>query len=134
VYRFEHNYTKIIQSYNLKRLPRVLYRGIYILSSTIDENYDRYIQSSNPVRSFVEKAVRGDENGAISKQDMYDAYMRFCTDKKLGVESEQSFSRKLKKEHGLNDMRMSKGGRPYIWTGVRLIDWKKPEDEDQSTL
>lgn len=36
----------------LKRLPRVLKRGIFTASSSIDENYSKYILSSNPVRAF----------------------------------------------------------------------------------
>jgi P4 family phage/plasmid primase-like protien len=41
----------------LKRLPRVLRRGIFTASSSIDENYSKYILSSNPVRAFGEAAL-----------------------------------------------------------------------------
>jgi hypothetical protein len=60
----------------------------------------------------------------------------FCNDKHLAAESEQSFSRKLKKEFGFNDMQMrnSKGCRGYYWTGIRIKDWKAVAEEGQLTL
>jgi hypothetical protein len=59
----------------------------------------------------------------------------FCNAKNLQTESEQSFSRKLKKEHVFNDVQMrdDKGGRAYYWKGLELKDWK-PAEEGQSTL
>jgi hypothetical protein len=48
----------------------------------------------------------------------------FCNAKKLAPESEQSFSRKLKKEFGLKDaqMRDEKNNRAYYWIGIRIKD------------
>jgi phage/plasmid-associated DNA primase len=46
----------------LKRLPRVLQKGIYVSDGTIEQNYDKYIQSSNPVRAFVEAALEKDSD------------------------------------------------------------------------
>ena len=42
----------------LRRLPKVLKEGILMASSSIDENYEKYILSSNPVRAFFEAAMR----------------------------------------------------------------------------
>jgi putative DNA primase/helicase len=122
----------------LKRLPKVLTQGIFVPSSTIGENYKKYIESSNPVRAFVETAIRQDSDSSPSKQDVYDSYKRFCTAKKLGVESEQCFNRSLKKEHQFNDIRVrdDRGMRQYHWVGIKIIDWMKVEGEEQgqSTL
>lgn len=59
----------------------------------------------------------------------------FCNAKKLAAESEQSFSRKLKKEFGLKDMQMrdEKGGRAYYWVAIRIKDWE-PAEDGQNTL
>ncbi|MGA7369817.1 MAG: hypothetical protein WBX01_11855 [Nitrososphaeraceae archaeon] len=48
----------------LRRLPRVLKEGISTASSSIDENYEKYILSSNPVRAFFEAAIEYDNNRA----------------------------------------------------------------------
>ena len=108
-----------------KRLPRVLSSGIYVPSSTIDENYAKYILSSNPVRAFVETAVdQQDTDTTSSKEEMYEGYKRFCKGKKLGIESEQSFSRKLKKEHGLGytNERSRKRWHCVLFLGRRQVE------------
>jgi hypothetical protein len=120
----------------LKRLPRVLKRGIFTASSSIDENYSKYILSSNPVRAFGEAALEQDTDSSPTKEEVYRSYKMFCNDKKLAAESEQSFSRKLKKEFGFNDMQMrdNKGCRAYYWIGIRITDWKAVAEEGQLTL
>jgi P4 family phage/plasmid primase-like protien len=119
----------------LRRLSRVLKEGISTASSSIDENYEKYILSSNPVRAFFEGAIEYDNNRAALKSEVYQAYSKFCNAKKLAAESEQSFSRKLKKEFGLNDMQIrdENGNRPYYWVGIKLKDWT-PTEEGQNTL
>jgi P4 family phage/plasmid primase-like protien len=119
----------------VKRLPRVLKNGIYVPSSIIDENYAQYILSSNPVRAFVEAALEQDSDSSTLKEEVYKSYKFFCKDNKLATESEQSFSRKLKREHGYKDIQVrdGKGDKPYYWTGVKLKDWR-PAEEGQSLL
>ena len=114
----------------LRRLPRVLKEGISTTSSSIDENYEKYILSSNPVRAFFEAALEYDNDKAPSKSEVYVSYKMFCDAKKLAAESEQSFSRKLKKDFGLNykQMRDEKGGKAYYWIGIRIKDWESAED------
>jgi putative DNA primase/helicase len=41
----------------VKRLPRVLRSGITTPHSTIDENYIKYTESSDPIRLFVETSI-----------------------------------------------------------------------------
>ena len=114
----------------LRRLSRVLKEGISMASCSIDENYEKYIMSSNPVRAFFEAAIEYDNDRASSKSEVFTSYKTFCNSKKLAAESEQSFNRKLKKEFGLKDMQMrdEKGGRPYYWIGIRIKDWKSVDE------
>jgi P4 family phage/plasmid primase-like protien len=58
----------------VRRLPKVLNKGIYVSSSTIDENYSKYIQSSNPVRAFVEAALKRDNDSTSIKDEVFEAY------------------------------------------------------------
>jgi P4 family phage/plasmid primase-like protien len=124
----------------VRRLPRVLKEGIlYTASHTIEDNYLRYIRSSNPIRYFVETALRVD-NGAnvyVTKTDMHAAYGKFCDKNKFGTESSYTFSRELKK-HGFLDIQVRTGGKKepktWVWRNVKLINWEKPEDDDQEVL
>jgi hypothetical protein len=46
----------------LKRLPKVLKRGIFTASSSIPENYDKYILTSDPITAFDEAYIRIDKD------------------------------------------------------------------------
>ena len=113
----------------------ILKNGIQVSTDTIEQNYSKYIQSSNPVRAFIEVALEKTSDSLESKEQVYKAFKMFCSFKSLPMESEQSFSRMLKKDYGFKDMqnRDDKGHKPYYWTGLELKDWK-PAEEGQSTL
>jgi hypothetical protein len=99
-------------------------------------NYDKYILSSNPIRAFVEKCIKLDNSYAPSKEEVYAAYRSFCFAKKVTIDSEQAFSRKMKKLEGFKDnCRRDKktGEQTYYWEGVKIVDWKATE-ADQETL
>jgi phage/plasmid-associated DNA primase len=120
----------------LKRLPRVLEKGIGTIaaagSEIIERNHEKYMLSSDPIRAFIENCITIDANGRESKLDVYDAYQRFCNYYKLGVESSQSFSRKLTGEYGFKDWQSS-DKKSYYWLGVKLRDFA-PTQEGQSIL
>jgi P4 family phage/plasmid primase-like protien len=123
----------------LKRLPKVLKRGISTASSSIPENYDKYILSSDPIRAFDEACIRIDKDDStrkISKEVVYQVYRNFCLNKKVSIESEQSFSRRLKEARGYQDKqaRNDLGIKAYYWVGIKIVDWLSPAEEDQETL
>jgi hypothetical protein len=79
--------------------------------------------SSDPIRAFIEKCIRLDNDSKPSKKEVYAAYRSFCMAKKITIESEQSFSRKFKTEQGFKDKlyRDGKtGDRIYRWEGIKI--------------
>jgi putative DNA primase/helicase len=122
----------------LARLPKVLQNGIRPTTNKIlAETYDKYVMSSNPVRYFLDNAVAisSKNEDHVPKDKMYDSYFWFCKEKKLATESEQSFSRKMTDAGYKNkQFRFKDGTKPYCWINVKLVDWNKPVDEDQTTL
>jgi putative DNA primase/helicase len=121
----------------LKRLPRVLKHGVFTPSSSIAENYDKYILSSNPIRAFTEKCVKLDSNEKPTKDEVYAAYRAFCFANKITIDSEQAFSRKMKKQEGFKDNRRRNrktNDYEYYWEGIRIVDWKVVAEEGQETL
>jgi putative DNA primase/helicase len=122
----------------LRRLPRVLAGGIYVPNGTIEENYTKYIQSSNPIRAFVETMIDKDTDIAMNSNELkvvvYEGYQRFCNDRKLGIEGSQTFNRKLKKDYGLTDDQFRvQGKKEWFWTSIKLKEYVKV-DEDQETF
>jgi len=119
----------------LKRLPRVLKNGIS-MKTTIEDTYVKYMQSSDPIRLFIEEAIHVEEseNNWLLKEDVYEAYEWFCADRKLPKESMYTLTRRLKLE-GLKDKPKKINGVKYwIWINVKLKDYKKTDDEEQDIL
>ena len=120
----------------IRRLPRVLKSGISTSHSGIEDNYLKYTESSDPIRLFTEIAIRRTTDGHYeTKANVYASYERFCANKGLGRESSDAFSRRLRKLD-FEDPKQHRvsGVKTYVWPNVRLIDWKKVEDEDQEVL
>jgi P4 family phage/plasmid primase-like protien len=119
----------------LKRLPRVLEKGIGTIaaagSEIIEQNYEKYMLSSDPIRAFIENCIEVDANGKEPKLDVHDSYLRFCNHYKLGVEQSQSLSRKLKGEFGWKDTQAA--DKRYHWTGIKLRHFAAAE-EGQTTF
>jgi phage/plasmid-associated DNA primase len=119
----------------IRRLLRVLETGINAPHSSIEENYEKYISSSNPIRIFVEKYIEGSINNDETKQDVYNSYERFCMENRLSKESSETFSRRLKKDYDFKDKQVRGKGipKPYHWLNMRLKD-REEVDDDQETL
>jgi putative DNA primase/helicase len=118
----------------LKRLPRVLKYGISS-NSTIEDTYNKYMESSDPIRLFIELAIsRQDiENYWETKDDVYNAYVNFCTDKNLPKESNQRFSRELTNDGFDYKQKRIDGVKTDVWIKMQLKQYKKV-DQDQETL
>jgi hypothetical protein len=66
---------------------------------------------------------------------MYESYSWFCKAKKLPIESEQSFSRKMTKELGFQKKQFRiDGTKVYCWENIKLINWVVLQDKAQETL
>jgi hypothetical protein len=116
-------------------ISRVLNKGIQTTSSTIDENYTRYILSSDPLRAFVETALEPEIDSNTLKTEIYESYKMFCRAKSPSPVSEGSFSRRMTKQRGFKceQFRDGKGTRTYYYLGVKIRDWKTAK-ERQSIL
>ncbi len=121
----------------IRRLSRVLKSGISTSHSSVEDNYVKYIESSDPIRLFAELAIRRTTDGQYeTKAHVYASYERFCSDKNVGKESSEAFSRRLKKL-GFEEpkqQRLKEGGKAWVWPNIKLRDYTKPDDEDQEVL
>jgi hypothetical protein len=106
----------------IERLPRVFKEGIGATNCCIADNYAKYILSSDPIRAFVEEHIQWNSDKRTSKSEMYDSYTRFCKGKKLTVESEQSFSRRMTRKHKFEYKQCAneRGRSDYYWMDITL--------------
>ena len=121
----------------VSRLARVLESGISGSDESIEDNYKKYVESSDPIRGFVESAIStSDKDSYASKDAIYNAYRDYCIAKHLNPENEYTFSLRLSTDYKIEQKRLQLKGKPreYYWMGIKLIDWKAIEDEGQTTL
>ena len=119
----------------VSRIPKVLEKGISGANQSLEDNYNKYITSSDAIRAFVENGLdtHAKDNNEL-KDTVYNAYVNFCIIKHLNPESSLTFSNRLTKEYNLDYRKIKKGNhREYYWIGVKLKDWKQAE-EGQETL
>ena len=109
------------------------------------------MQGTHQVRAFANACLEfdpvGTEAGGNSKDviytpknDVYDAYIRYCNYYHLTPSSESSPSRNLLKEFkyewtgfGYKNIGGRKD-RKLCWIGVKIKQFKPTEDDDQETL
>jgi putative DNA primase/helicase len=121
----------------LGRLPRIISQGIRpTTNENIQETYEKYIRSSNPIQYFRQKSLQLTNNpeDIVSKDIMYDSFLLFCRANKIATQTETSFSRKLTGTGFENKQLQRNRKRDYYWIGVKIVDSKKVEDEGQQTF
>ncbi|MGL5153095.1 MAG: DNA primase family protein [Clostridium sp.] len=97
---------------SLEGLDRILYNREFTRSSIVDEAWDEYEKTNNPVIGFIEEAKIENE----SVNDVFRQYQCWCTENGLKPLSKVKFSNELKK-HGYNsDKRVRVDGKQVrIW-------------------
>ena len=98
-------------------------KGIFVNEKTINERREKYELALDPMASFIKDAIAEDavESDRETKDDFYSAYMRFCKEKRLAVESKESFGKILKNgKFNYTDGREGSGERRTVWNGIRL--------------
>ena len=112
---------------------------VHINQKTIKERREKSELTSNPVKSFLGKAVTKDsvDSDYEIKDDFYLAYMRYCKFHKLPIEQKETFGSILKNSpYKLKDGKKQKEGiRKTIWKGMRLKEkWRNDTIFLQQTL
>ena len=108
---------------------------IFLDEKTIQERRQKHELISNPIKSFINDAIAQDSvynDDYTTKENLYKAYRNFCTYHKLPIESQENFSKILKREHRFEDGRkiISKE-RKTIWIGIKLVKWNNTDTKQQ---
>jgi putative DNA primase/helicase len=112
----------------MKNIPNILANGIRSSAKTIEETYEKYMASADPIRLFREMCIEKAPGVFVTKLEMYEAYSKWTLSKSLGVESIETFGRRMK-QYGFKDSDRRKGKERFrVWDDVKLIDWKAVEE------
>jgi len=98
--------------YGLKRLQK---NNDFSYARTIEETRSKYMLISNPVEAFVDMCCEFSPWGIIAKEDLYQAFQKFCEEHKLAGMNKKAFGHKLKQTHRY-DVNEERG----LWRGISL--------------
>jgi len=99
-----------------------------------------YIRRSSPIRAFLMDAVVMKSIGVVSKRALFSAFVKYCTEMKLAVVTDQTFYRNLPIYFAKNPLQESRedlqgdGKRAPCYRGIQLRreeDWGKPPAEEE---
>lgn len=95
---------------------------IYVSDKSIQERRQKYQLALDPVAEFlnVSMAEESVESDKITKEQLYQAYRRFCNSKKLMIISKEKLGSILKTKYEFKEDRLGTGKRETIWIGRRL--------------
>jgi len=97
----------------LEGLIRLKRNGDFTYSTTIEDTRAKYLLASNPAAAFIDDLCEFSSWSSITKEELYQAFMKFCEDNKLPGMAKKAFGRKIKRAYSLSEERES-------WRGIDL--------------
>jgi len=107
----------------IEGLKRLLSVGDFSASISTEETRDQYIRMSSPVAAFVKDCLEFRSDGIITKENMYNGYLRYCEKNNLPTLPSNTFALKLKQHFPNISTRKARAGegRKYCWVGVQVV-------------
>jgi putative DNA primase/helicase len=120
----------------MKGLSRLLEQGHFSYSSNGDETKLEMMRSGSSIAMFASDMLERNDQSEVSKEDMYDAYIKYCQDKKLSTQTKDALGKKLSNyatymSDGLIDGLNSKGKPDRVrgWRNVKIRGKEITEDD-----
>jgi putative DNA primase/helicase len=111
-----------ILNWALDGLEDLRWDGKFMIAAAAEEAKREVLNSGSPVRGFVNDECEIGPEFVVSKDELFNAYDRYCTTIKAHPYSRNVFFSKLKTaEHGLQNVRTNTDGeRERVIAGIRL--------------
>jgi len=107
----------------LKGLKRLLENGRFSYNKTAEEIEEEYLRLSNTIYGFVSDWCEIDVEAWTTKEDLYNAYVKYCKEIKQTPYSANKFGRELPKIVTVTKMYPKVDGRQKeAWRGIKLKD------------
>ncbi|GAI61178.1 unnamed protein product, partial [marine sediment metagenome] len=115
----------------LQGLKRLLDQQGYSYELSPDEIAEWHQKASDPIYAFVKDVCCSDPEAWISKDDLYDSFLKYCDGENIPRIGKESFGRALnnaKNVHVISQRSGPRGAQTYGWKGVRLKEEEKEID------
>ena len=110
-------------------LPRLLRQNDFTCARSVEAVAEQYQKHSNTAKLFLDKMLEYDPNGVIRKEDLWDTYQNFCSDKGLVLVSQKAFWSTFKEgfTQAVEQQYQENGVHKRNLKGVHF---KKPDEEE----
>lgn len=117
----------------LDGLDRLLKQGSYSYRKTVDETTEYYLRVADPVYAFVTDCCEVNPTGCVSKDELYNAFLKYAEGKRIPILKPNAFARALQNQASVR-VRPSKptidGKRVPSWEGLKLIPQEPTSTEN----
>ena len=107
----------------LDGIDRLRANGQFSYSKSVEDTIEYYLRASDPVYAFLQDCTEQSPADHITKDDLYDAFVRYCTEGKLPIIKPNSFGRSLKNQID-NKIKAARpdidGERVNVWQGIKF--------------
>lgn len=101
----------------LQGLDRINTNGDFTYSRSIEDTRSKYLLMSNPTQTFIEDFCEFDVWAIITKEELYQGFMKFCEENKLPGIAKKAFGHKIKQMYMLTEEHDSWRGIKIKWMG-----------------
>ena len=124
-----------ILNWALDGLDRLRENGGFTEEPSPDEVRRCWEQYGTPVERFKATCLVKNPGAEVPKQRVREAFSVFCIDNHYEDLTDQELTRELTKDPGIGEgQRRIDGGRPRVYTGVRLAEGALPEVGKDTTV
>ncbi|MBI2851739.1 MAG: bifunctional DNA primase/polymerase [Chloroflexi bacterium] len=103
----------------LDGLARLRVNGRFSYAKSVEDTTEYYLRASDPVYAFLQDCTEQSPPDYITKDDLYDAFVKYCIEEKLPVTKPNSFGRSLQNQVAYK----IKATRPEV-DGKRVTAWQ----------
>jgi putative DNA primase/helicase len=109
--------------------------GIYLVAKTVEQRRTKSKIVADTIKAFLDQAIAEDSiynQDAISKTNLYEAYIQFCEDNGVVPESTKKFGSAMKTRY--KPGREGTGERRTFWRGIKLENKYRDKFDDRPPL
>lgn len=108
-------------NWSIEGLKRLLVAGEFTNTKTTDEMREIYQRLASPIKAFVDDCLEMESSSHITKDELYTAFCKYCTEQNLPIIAKNVFSMRLHEYVHVDDFRPEVDGkRPHAWRGIRF--------------
>lgn len=123
----------------LQALSEIEIRGL-TKTKLVEDTLEEWMRRSDPVYAFAKDCLVEDKSSFVIKDDVYQAYRKYCEENELKILDKNVFGRVLPKHIQTKGKKETiEGKRVYVWDSIRLskkgmeyLTGEKAEDSEDS--